>query len=389
MKKNCLFCVLLPLMVSCQGTSIFKDNIQKLDPATKASIQMKVNDFSYRLYDIVNDEFADENVVISPLSCSNAVSLAGLGASGDTFDEIASALGTDAISNEELGSYSYEVWKSLKDADEKVTMVSANSIWLGDDFHVKSDYKKQASLYYDAKVSSVGGSSAGKVINQWVAEKTNSLIKNAVPDDFSLQDMAFVNAVYFNSPWPSEPRKTSMPFHAIDGTASSQSTIMFEEAFLSFSNDKWQYVSLPFGEEKTFCLELIQPKGASDLDISKDVAAIRSAAKKNHLDVYIPIIDITTSTTLDGALQHLGMKKAFKSSADFGKITDKPLCLGTVYHNAMIRVDEKGGVGAASTVISGPTAAGPGEEVRFDQPFVFFISEATTGTVLFIGHKLK
>lgn len=376
-------------MVSCQGTSIFKDNIQKLDPETKSTIQMKVNDFSYRLYDIVNDEFADENVVISPLSCSNAVSLAGLGASGDTFDEIASALGTDAISNEELGSYSYEVWKSLKDADEKVTVVSANSIWLAEDFRVKSDYKKQASLYYDASVSSVGKSSAGKLINKWVEERTNSLIKNAVPDGLSIQDMAFVNAVYFNSPWPSEPRKTSMPFHAVDGTSSSQAAIMFEEAFLSFSNDDWQYVSLPFGKEKTFCLELIQPKGSSGLDISKDLARIRSAAKKDHLDVYLPIIDVTTSTTLDGPLQQLGMKKAFQSSADFSKIADKPLSLGTVYHNAMIRVDEKGGVGAASTVISGPTAAGPGEEVRFDQPFVFCVSEASTGAILFIGHKVK
>lgn len=94
-------------------------------------------------------------------------------------------------------------------------------------------------------------------------------------------------------------------------------------------------------------------------------------------------------------LQSMGLKDAFKDSADFrGMINDdfiakgEGLKVGDVIHKAFVEVNEMSTEAAAATaVVMMRTLAMPMQPVIFkaDRPFVFLIWEKVSRTVFFVG----
>ena len=85
------------------------------------------------------------------------------------------------------------------------------------------------------------------------------------------------------------------------------------------------------------------------------------------------------------------MQKAFGASADFSKMSTVPMCIDEVRHKAKIKVDEEGTEAAAVTYIGMrvTSVANPAPPFYFkaDRPFLYFISEQSTGAILFAGIK--
>jgi serpin B len=79
------------------------------------------------------------------------------------------------------------------------------------------------------------------------------------------------------------------------------------------------------------------------------------------------------------------MPTAFSPEADFSNIREG-LFISRVLHKAVVEVNEQGSEAAAATVVEMVESAMP-EEKNFiaNRPFVFFIAEEDTGTVLFLG----
>jgi serpin B len=79
------------------------------------------------------------------------------------------------------------------------------------------------------------------------------------------------------------------------------------------------------------------------------------------------------------------------SGADFTGITDmKPAYISDVIHAANIDVDQYGTEAAAATAVMmtvGAPAGAPPKPLYFtvDRPFIFYISNTTSGTILFAG----
>ena len=88
-------------------------------------------------------------------------------------------------------------------------------------------------------------------------------------------------------------------------------------------------------------------------------------------------------------LAEMGMPDAFSGNADFSGMTgDRALCISDVLHKAFILVDESGTEAAAATaVVMKELSVAPGEPVEMilDRPFVFFIRDIETGSILFLG----
>ena len=92
----------------------------------------------------------------------------------------------------------------------------------------------------------------------------------------------------------------------------------------------------------------------------------------------------------------MGMPDAFDpNKANFSKITgNRDLAIYDVIHKAFIGVDEKGTEASAATaVLFGVTAAhGLRPRVitmKINRPFVFFIQDVETGTILFAGRVVN
>ena len=92
---------------------------------------------------------------------------------------------------------------------------------------------------------------------------------------------------------------------------------------------------------------------------------------------------------LNDVLSEMGMKIAFTSAADFRGINrNGDLLIDYVKHKSFIEVNEEGTEAAAVTIVAiERTSAGGPEKIPFyvNKPFLYTITERSTGAVLFIG----
>ena len=87
-------------------------------------------------------------------------------------------------------------------------------------------------------------------------------------------------------------------------------------------------------------------------------------------------------------MSDLGMPTAFKEEeAEFPYFCNVPVCIGKMFQVARIKLDEQGTEAAAVTVIGMESTGMPPEPTPFyaNRPFLYIISEQSTGTIFFIG----
>jgi serpin B len=109
----------------------------------------------------------------------------------------------------------------------------------------------------------------------------------------------------------------------------------------------------------------------------------------------LPRFSIRTRLDLGATLQALGMRDAFDpDTADLTGMTtlalgEPPrLFVAKVFHQAFITVAEKGTEASAATAIVDDGAGGGLVDyvvATFDHPFLWFIRDRRTGTILFMG----
>jgi serpin B len=76
---------------------------------------------------------------------------------------------------------------------------------------------------------------------------------------------------------------------------------------------------------------------------------------------------------------------ALTDKADFNNITDEKLKINDVLHQSFIDTNEEGTEAAAVSGMAAGAGMLPLVEVILDRPFLYFISEFSTATILFMG----
>ena len=110
--------------------------------------------------------------------------------------------------------------------------------------------------------------------------------------------------------------------------------------------------------------------------------------KDEHVMMWLPKFEIESNNphTID-VLKYLGLENVGSGSQPFGLIVDqRNFYLQCFIHATKLKVDENGTEGAAVSL--GGMTEGENSSIReiiFDRPFIFYIQENTTGTILFIG----
>jgi serpin B len=108
--------------------------------------------------------------------------------------------------------------------------------------------------------------------------------------------------------------------------------------------------------------------------------------------VSLPCFKVEAEFNLKPVLCDLGAGLAFGDHADFSGIGDEPLKLSEVVHKAFVEVNEEGTEAAAATAVgmlfAGIRALPEPKVFKADHPFLFFIRDRDTNTVLFSGRVL-
>ena len=118
---------------------------------------------------------------------------------------------------------------------------------------------------------------------------------------------------------------------------------------------------------------------------------LQSSYKKEYVDLKLPKFDISLDKDMKDLLRSVGINKMFDDGAAFSKISRNPFKVSIIKQVANISVDEKGTEAAAvSFAVGGATGDKDDERPIFidfhaDHPFIFAITENTTGAILFLG----
>lgn len=331
-----------------------------------------------------------ENVVVSPYSAGVALSMVAEGAEGQTRVEFDDALNGCLFKAADLGS------------NDTVTVKSANSVWITDDFSVRNRYVSILENDFDAEVVNLDFADPATVraINNWCSENTEGKINEIVDRLNPGMVMMLINALYFNAPWADaflEKNTREGVFHAFNGDV--QIPMMAKTDRMNYAEYQGaQMVELPYEGGRYAMYVVLPPKGLSiDKMISYvnedlyDQAMSMMTAEKVRLT--LPKFKLETEMILNKTLQNMGIRTAFSSAADFKGISETgPLVLDQVKQKCYIDVSEKGTEAAAVTSIGVRMTSARPETVytmNVDRPYVFFIADRSNGNIIFAGRVAR
>ena len=113
--------------------------------------------------------------------------------------------------------------------------------------------------------------------------------------------------------------------------------------------------------------------------------------KKQRVEILLPRFKLESSFDLNETLARMGMPDAFGAKADFsGMDGTRLLFISGVFHKAWGEVNEEGTEAAAATAVVARTRGmapppPPCPLFRADHPFIFFIRDTRSGSLLFLG----
>ena len=355
--------------------------------------------FAFELYAQLKTQ--EGNLFCSPYSISTALAMTYGGARGETEQQMAKTLHftlpQDALhaAFSELGAY----FKRLSDG-QKLTLKIANSLWLDQSFSVLSAYQTLTQTYYGAALFQVDylkqAETARKRINAWVAEQTQQKIEELLhAGDIDAQTAAvLVNAIYFKGTWLNpfdETLTNDAPFQVSKETQINVPTMQQTGTFEYGETDEWQLLALPYAGEKLLMV-IVLPQandGLPNLEQQltwEHVTTWLEQTSAQRVSVSLPKFTARFRMDVIETLAQLGLT----SLADFSGMTAQAAQLSNVIHEAFIEVNEQGSEAAAATAVAmGRGIARPPVEFQADHPFVFFIVDTKTGSVLFVGRVVN
>ena len=369
-------------------------------PPSGQGVVAAENQFSVNLFQQLEGlDTSLHNKMISPLSIYMALGMANLGAAGTTRDSILEAMDLGSSSTDDLNNTASSLMTQLPQADPRVALYIANSVWSNKNLALLPSYLDAVQQYYGAKAQALDFSSpsAAQTINQWVNAETRQMIPSIISSTDPSELAILVNAVYFKGTWTYgfDPGATKdMPFTRGDGVEESVPTMSLPKAGgLPFYGDTVTITGLPYGAGN-FALYAIMPNAPLGIrDLLSMLTPARIAWWLQNLDttflqLYFPKFDFDyQADSIMNCLTNMGMGIAFSPAADFSNLSATPSMISKVIHKTAIQVDESGTKAAAATgVVSVGLAEGaPPPSIYYNRPFVFLITERTSGTILFVG----
>lgn len=351
------------------------------------------------------------NVLVSPWSVQNTLTMLAAGADGSTRAAIEKAffLGDDENTRNAAFRELQRFLTMKPGADVPMEIRSSNRLFVEQRLQLVPEWQNlmHAAFQAEAGRANFSGDAAGErlKINQWVSEQTNGKIFEIIPsgalDERTL--LVLVNALYFDMPWDEQFTKeltTRQPFH-LDAGHVKTIPLMFKQHPQRYARkDGFQIATLPYADD-VFQFVVFVPDAIDGLPaVEKQLtgALLTECALLPRAEVRLSIPRLTLSlpiVSLNQTLTTMGAGEMFDAEkANFSRmIVDadrlKPF-VNNVFHRTFIEMDEDGTKAAAAIAGVIRTKNGkpreiPHQVVKADRPFLFMIQHVATGTCLFLG----
>ena len=347
------------------------------------------------------------NLVFSPASIGAALRMALCSARGQTAAEIAAALG---LPGPEAAGGLRLLSAGLADVPgQDVILRAPNTMWVQSGLPLEAGFT--AALREAAAVSVRdadfirAADAARREINDLIGKQTGGKITGLLPAGAigALTRLVLANAIYLKAAWAfpfPEHATADAPFYPEGPRAGTPVTVRMmrlTENLRYLREDGFQAVLLPY-RDGGLAMTIVLPDGPPDpppADLAARLGALTGRGMRRRVALALPRFRQQGEYRLIPALQQLGIRQAFQPGvADFtGITTAEPLSISAVVHKAHIDVDEHGTEAAAATAVTVALAAvrlpAPPVTMTVDHPFLFAISNTSTGLLLFLGRVTR
>lgn len=379
------------------------------------------NQFTLNFLKTVNEtDRSSKSFIYSPLSITYALGMMNDAAIGKTEEELEQTLGFHQGGIEAVNDYCKNLIDNLPKVDDKVTLNIANAIFLNEKYKLKKQFEKDVADYYDAKAEALNFAETKKsadVINNWCNDKTNGMIKGIIDVTEPTAVSYLLNAIYFKADWASKfdaenTRKES--FAAENGRV--KLPLMHQNVLIQYlKNGDYSAIKIPYGNGLWTMTVMLPEEGKTADDIIERIGQLGflegngfcgtmgDTYRAHEVDLKLPRFETSSDTdklTLKGGLvallQQLGINLVFNQSlSEVPNMCEKEnMYIGMMRQKAKIKVNEEGSEAAAVTIGGANcTAFTPNPQpveypkaiFHANRPFVYTISEASSGVIVFVG----
>lgn len=354
------------------------------------------NDFAFNLFRVAD---AQNSTILSPISITYALGMLNNGAAGETQAQINKVLGFGETGAEGINAFCKKMLTEAPNLDKSTKVLISNTIYMNKGYELKPLFVSKANDCYHAEpeTRNFADGKTLDVINQWASDHTEKMIEKVLDkDSFDPSAISYLlNAIYFKGAWTEKFDKENTRDEAfkMETGEEKQLPIMHQEQeFYYAEDDDCQVLRLPYGN-KAYSMTILLPKEGKTVrdlvkTLNKDTWERYQRIGSAIVDVKLPRFESNTDLTLDKIMATLGMPNAFNPNlAEFPEFCNVPTYIDMMKQVARIKVNEEGTEAAAVTVIFVKLANAAPRRVSFHatRPFLYIISEQSTGAIFFIG----
>ena len=334
--------------------------------------------FQEEIFTKLNKLQNGKNVIISPLSIFQALSLLANGAKEQTQSQILDVLESNTI--DELNEINYKIISMFKDF---TTMEIANAVMTR--FTPLKDFSNIAEEY----LAPVEPLESLEQVNNWCSNKTHGKINKILDSLDPSTLMIILNAVYFKGEWFSKfdsDFTKNLSFYNFGKEEILVETMNQIDVFKYYEDKKVKAIELHFIKDFMSAIILLPSEGT---DINKYIDTlfnsnegfkqINEGLNNAKVHLQLPKFELSCNYSLSGILASLGMHNAFNEDyADFsGLRKEGGLVVSEVIHKTYLNVFEDGCEAAAVTAIDIIGNSVPVEDKIYDmkinRPFLFLL----------------
>ena len=337
--------------------------------------------FQITLFNKLNSKYKENNLIISPLSIFQAISLVTNGANGETQKELLKLL--DNKEMEEINMINSKILEKIK---ENSSLEMANAIMSR--LAPLNEFTNLVRINYESEILPLKNANQ---VNKWCEKKTHGRISKIIEEIDPMTYMLVLNAIYFKGEWriqfENELTK-KQTFYNLNKDEKKIDTMEITKHFNYFEDTNLQAIELEFRKESISALIILPNKKLSinefveilDKDNSYFYSIIDNLEYK-EINLRLPKFELDYNKSLKEVFKTMGINLPFENNADFSKIrTQNDIYINDIIHKTYLKVNEQGTEAAAVTKVEMMLKSAFKEEKTIEmfvnRPFLFILRNA-------------
>ncbi|NJN25874.1 MAG: serpin family protein [Cyclobacteriaceae bacterium] len=345
--------------------------------------------------DLLKAEYAlnaDQNHFFSPVSINMALGMVYNAVGKQEKLQILQSTGLETMGQTDLNKTYNQLLGFLQTSNQYDKISYANSMWFSMNLQINEEFRTRVMAYYDAEIGELNFNrpSCLEQINQWGKMKTRGSFEQIMESAPNKNSGIFlINAFGLHASWkPQHLFADQKVFINAKGEQQEAQMLNWDGLDIELNeNEDCAFIEFPF-EDKSFYFSAIVPTGwrttediMHDFSIEK-LKTLQQNASPAKANLTMPDISFSDSKALKTTLSQIGLEQIFSSKADLSPSFE-------ANQNRLDNINHKASITISSPINVNPEPAFARENFRqltIDRPFIYFIRDKHTQTILFAGY---